>query len=336
MLIYAWFVNNAQVTATNVDVTATTAYSLMIKGSDSGDAYGTTKPLNDSVTFTPVSTVGKLVTTGSATTATNQYTTVPNELEFFASNEWNAEGQVKTFLTAGKGTIADLNGDSSYDVNSGDSYYYYTDTVYLKAGQASKVYLDKVNTGIAYDDGGTSKILAYGADENAYSAALSTAGQSAYNLVKTLRVALVVSQTTPGTSTTERSVYFYELNNGMIDGAANTGTSYNTTINSANGLSSGTSATNATASYSDSDIKNLSSSSIKTIDSSMAKGASSTMATETDNADVLATVAANEEIQVDIYMWMEGCDYDTTAANTAKFSTTINGLQFGFCIGANA
>ncbi|MDY4641126.1 MAG: hypothetical protein SO412_05130, partial [Erysipelotrichaceae bacterium] len=30
---YAWFVNNAQVTATDVKVTATTAYSLMIKGS---------------------------------------------------------------------------------------------------------------------------------------------------------------------------------------------------------------------------------------------------------------------------------------------------------------
>ena len=31
---YAWFVNNAQVTATKVNVTATTAYSLMIKLSD--------------------------------------------------------------------------------------------------------------------------------------------------------------------------------------------------------------------------------------------------------------------------------------------------------------
>ena len=37
---YAWFVNNAQVTATDVKVTATTAYSLIIKGSDPGDAYG--------------------------------------------------------------------------------------------------------------------------------------------------------------------------------------------------------------------------------------------------------------------------------------------------------
>ena len=341
---YAWFVNNAQVTATNVNVTATTAYSLMIKGSDSGDAYGTTKALNDSVTFTPVSTVGKLVTTGAATTATNKYTTVVNELEFFASDAWNENGQVKTFLTAGKGTIADLNNSNTYDVSDGDSYFYYTDTVYLKAGQASKIYLDKVNTGIAYTDRGTAKVLAYGSDLDTYKSALGTTvtsghtltvAEEAYDLVKTLRVALVVTQTPASTSTTTRSVYFYELNNGLIDTSATDATSYNTTINSANGLSAGTSGTSSTADYATSDIKNLKNGSIKTIDSSMAKGAPTALASETDDADVLAVVAANEEIQVDIYMWMEGCDYDTTAANSAKFNTTIQGLQFGFCVGSD-
>jgi hypothetical protein len=37
---------------------------------------------------------------------------------------------------------------------------------------------------------------------------------------------------------------------------------------------------------------------------------------------------------VDIYIWMEGCDYDTVAANINSFSGTgVSGLQLGFCLG---
>ena len=50
-------------------------------------------------------------------------------------------------------------------------------------------------------------------------------------------------------------------------------------------------------------------------------------------SQAIATVSANEEIKVDIYFWMEGCDLDTTAGNTTEFSSQINGIQFGFCLG---
>jgi hypothetical protein len=299
--------------------------------------------------------VGALVKTGAATTAANKYTTVANELQFFASDEWNASGQVKTFLTAGKGTIADLDGNGTYTTPASgvtDSYYYYTDTVYLKAGQASKIYLDSTNTGIAYTaSNGKAAVLKYGESAANYKAALddtatANVDESAamYNLVKTLRVAFVVTQTdtknTAETSDDEttRTVYFYELNNGLIDEQTTTntgGTSYSTTINGANGLTAGVSAADATTAYSSTNISNLSSGAIKTIDSATVEGSATAMVTTTaaSGKDVLATVKANEEIQVDIYMWMEGCDYDTTAANSAKFDTTIKGLQFGFCIG---
>lgn len=56
---YAWFVNNAQVTATNVNVQAATAYSLLISQDQS--AWGTTTAL-DALTnkLTPVSTTGEI------------------------------------------------------------------------------------------------------------------------------------------------------------------------------------------------------------------------------------------------------------------------------------
>ena len=50
-------------------------------------------------------------------------------------------------------------------------------------------------------------------------------------------------------------------------------------------------------------------------------------------SQAIATVSANEEIKVDIYFWMEGCDLDTTAGNTTEFSSQISGIQFGFCLG---
>jgi hypothetical protein len=51
-------------------------------------------------------------------------------------------------------------------------------------------------------------------------------------------------------------------------------------------------------------------------------------------ADVIATATTNEEIQVDVYIWMEGCDQDTVAANITSFAGTgVKGLQLGFCLG---
>ena len=54
---YAWFVNNATVTATGAEVTASTAYSLLIS-KENGTDWQTTKALATNSGLTPVSTIG--------------------------------------------------------------------------------------------------------------------------------------------------------------------------------------------------------------------------------------------------------------------------------------
>ena len=317
---YAWFVNNAQVTATNVNVTATTAYSLQIKKGADGN-YGTTTDLNGAVTLKPVSTVGalaasnKTLSTAGADPATpavgigDGTTVAQNDMVFFTSDSWNSNAEVVKFKEVSKNsTHAYVNGPSGSP--SGTSKYFYNDTVYLKAGQVSKIYLDNTTTGI-WD----------GSNLRKFSDATNDA---TLKLLETMRVGFVVTQNNFS------RVYIYQLN----ATSSGSGFNYNTTMNNADGLTTATDSENSVGALSG--VTNYNNGIIALTDAVMATGASSAMATGTESADVLATVAANEEIQVDIYMWMEGCDYDTTAANSAQFKTTIQGIQFGFCIGANS
>ena len=332
---YAWFVNNAQVTATNVNVTATTAYSLQIKKGADGN-YGTTTDLNGAVTLKPVSTVGALATTsktlskntatgGSASNAVgigDDTTVAANDMVFFTSDSWNSNAEVVTFKEVSRDSKHSyVNGPSNA---TGESEYFYSDTVYLKAGQASKIYLDNTTTGI------------YDTTLTKFSAVTDNATKA---LLETMRVGFVVTQGSG--ESIQRRVYIYQLN----ATSSGTGYNYNTTMSNANGLTTATNSENSVAALAS--VNNYHTSTgdtdpnptgiIALTDSVMATGAQTSMATAptTDAAkNTLATVAANEEIQVDIYMWMEGCDYDTTAANSAQFQTTIQGIQFGFCIGA--
>lgn len=310
---YAWFVNNAQVTATDVKVTATTAYSLMIKGSDPGDAYGTSKKLGDTQALTPVSTIGEIATTTGGTD-------IANEPKFFASNAWNADSEVYTFTQVNSSTKTSAAGDAPT--------YFYKDTVYLKAGQASKLYLDSDNTGIWSDVGGTGTLTKFDAVSNANDLAL----------LETMRVGFVVTQkTASGAAADSQKMYVYQLN---ATAAATTANRFNTTMKlSTTGDVDGIkNATSGPASVAAVTFKNLdATSSVKALtDAVMADGAATAMAVTTGTSDSFATLAANEEVQVDIYIWMEGCDYDTTAANSGDFAAAIQGIGFGFCIGAAA
>lgn len=315
---YAWFVNNAQVTATDVEVTATTAYSLQIKKGADGN-YGTTTALNGAVTLKPVSTVGALataekqLTTSPAVGIADDTTVAANDMVFFTSDSWNSNAEVVTFKEVSKNsTHSYVNGPSGSA--TGTSKYFYSDTVYLKAGQASKIYLDNTTTGI-YDTSLTK-----------FSAVADTATKA---LLETMRVGFVVTQGSGPSAT--RKVFIYQLNTGD----SGTGFRYNTTMSDADGLTTATNSENSVGELSS--VENYNSGIVALTDAVMATGAATSMATApTTDADdnTLATVAANEEIQVDIYMWMEGCDHDTTAANSAQFKTTIQGIQFGFCIGA--
>lgn len=54
----------------------------------------------------------------------------------------------------------------------------------------------------------------------------------------------------------------------------------------------------------------------------------------TNKAESLGTVAANDVVKVDVYVWMEGCDYDVNATNLVNFQeAAIEDMMFGFCIG---
>ena len=304
---YAWFVNNAQVTATDVKVTATTAYSLMIKGNDAGDAYGTSKKLGDTQALTPVSTIGEIATTTGGTD-------IANEPKFFASNAWNANSEVYTFTQ--------VNSKTKTSEADGAPTYFYKDTVYLKAGQASKLYLDSDNTGIWSTEGGTGTLTKFDAVSNANDLAL----------LETMRVGFVVTQkTASGAAANSQRMYVYQLN---ATEAATTANRFNTTINNADGIKTGTKSETTVANLT---FANMNSDSVKALtDDVMANGAATAMATTSAASDSFATLAANEEVQVDIYLWMEGCDYETTAANSGDFAAAIQGIGFGFCIGAAA
>lgn len=307
--INAWFMNNAQVTATDVKVTATTAYSLMIKGSDSGDTYGTTKKLGDTQALTPVSTIGEIANITSGTD-------IANEPKFFASNAWNADSEVYTFTQVNSATKT-----GAVDT---DPTYFYKDTVYLKSGQAAKLYLDSDNTGIWSAEGGTGTLTKFNEVSNANDLAL----------LETMRVGFVVTQkTASGAASDSQNMYVYQLN--ATDAASakrfNTTMKFSTT-GDVDGLKYATSATDAVDAVT---FKNLDGGSVKALtDAVMADGAATAMATTSATSDSLASLAANEEVQVDIYIWMEGCDYETTAANSADFAAAIQGIGFGFCIGA--
>lgn len=319
MLIYAWFVNNAQVTATNVNVTATTAYSLQIKKGADGN-YGTTTNLNGAVTLKPVSTVGALADADKQLSAAadptpavgigDNTTVKENDLVFFTSDSWNSNAEVVSFKEVSKdSTHSYVNGPGSA---SGTSKYFYNDTVFLKAGQASKIYLDNTSTGI------------WNSSLTKFSDVSDSATKA---LLETMRVGFVVTQSG------SRRVYIYQLNNT----SSGSGFNYNTTMSNADGLTTATNSETTVGALSS--VNNYNSGIVALTDAVMATGATTSMAAApTTDADknTLATVTANEEIQVDIYMWMEGCDHDTTAANSAQFQTTIQGIQFGFCIGANA
>ena len=304
--------NNAQVTATDVKVTATTAYSLMIKGSGVDDVYGTTKKLGATQALTPVSTIGEIAHTTAGTD-------IANEPKFFASDAWNADAEVIKFTQ--------VNSTTKVGTNSSDPTYFYKDTVYLKSGQAAKLYLDSDNTGIWSEEGATGTLTKFDEVSNAKDLAL----------LETMRVGFVVTQkTTSGAASDSQNMYVYQLNATQASTAANR---FNTTMKlsatgDVDGIKNATSGVNTVAALT---FNNLTSdtSSVKALtDAVMADGAATAMAATTATSEALATVAANEEVQIDIYIWMEGCDYETTAANSADFASAIQGIGFGFCVGA--
>lgn len=312
---YAWFVNNTRVTATNVNVTASTAYSLLIsKDADSTKTWGTTVGLDaTAVNLIPASTTG--------TTDSN------GVLRFATDTVWTGNYVTGYKEVTGSDSVTTTKQDNSTIT----SKYFYKDTVYLKSAQAAKIYLDGAATGIGTTD--TSGVLTA---TKAFSDSNLTAAQKA--MLNTMRVAFVVKNET---SNTVVGTYAYQL---VADGSGDT--HYSTTENEsgANGVTAGVKVSGdalaspstwvaAPAEYSKDNEKWINET-VPVITSMMATGSDAGFAT-VGSGQALATVAANDVVKVDIYVWMEGCDYDVNATNLVNFQEAdISAMMFGFCIGS--
>jgi hypothetical protein len=354
---YAWFVNNATVTATDVSVKASTAYSLLISHKNGDDAaWGTTTKLETTVQeLTPVSTIGEVATTTTAVTLSAKDGETPavgigdgktiaaGDVRFVTNTEWKDNYVTKV---------------SEVSRNSG---YFYSDTFYLKAAQDGNIYLDSTGIGIVwakYDTSKTSKfadaelisLADFAALKEIDTTSLTTdttptkAAAEAYNekltsaqaLLKTLRIGLLVTQ---GTDTKTQVWHEYQLDASAINTDNRAYTTKNSTAKAdglANAVSLGTSTVTNAEPTVDS-IKNPSNITItgNTIETFAVEGSQTGVVTVTGTTkDVIAAATTNEEIQVDVYIWMEGCDQDTVAANITSFAGTgVTGLQLGFCLG---
>ena len=304
MLGYAWFVNNARVTATNVSVTASTAYSLLIsKDTGASKTWGTTTELDTTaVNLIPASTVG---TRHDANDTSGDNKFAKNDLRFATDTVWTGNyvtGYKEVFKTDAVTTTKE-------DGSTITSKYFYKDTVYLKSSQAAKIYLDSAATGIGSTN--TSGVITA---TNAFDAAGLTDKQKA--MLNTMRVAFVVTNETTNADTVE-GIYTYQL---VTDG---TGTAhYSTTANAsgADGVTAGVDAASGTiapANYSKA-TTTWENETVPVITTKMATGSNDGFAT-VGTGQALATVTANDVVKVDIYVWMEGCDYDVNATNLVNF-----------------
>ena len=255
---YAWFVNNTQVTATDVTVTATTAYSLQIKHYKSG-SYGTTTPLNTAnVQLVPVSTIGG----------------TDEDIAFFKSNEWDKDGNVKTFTNA---TVTNVNNSTDHNLTSvgytsagNPGSPYYVDTVYFKAGQTSNLYFDAATTGLTTKGDGTGKqnrlVTFKEAAEGTYPGA---------DILKAMRIGVLVSDVDGSNG----KFFVYQLNSTPSAQAVNTTSKLDSfTVKEANGLNAGVVSESNTAAFTTDNIVNFASNTLPVLDEQCATASASSLA----------------------------------------------------------
>lgn len=344
--------NNATVTATGAQVTSSTAYSLLISKNDKSGSTYTYETIKTSQDYKENWRTGVQLAGNSGLTPVSTIDTVlsakvdgkgaANDVRFVTSAEWE-NNLVTKYLEVYK--------TSTSNGQDGGPKYYYTDTIFLKSGQDANIYLDKAKadttnsaTGIKWpaSDG---TLTVYDFDD--FMALTSLTAKETYDinntsgnteddisltqaqaLVKTLRVGFYVTNlTTSGTP----AFKVYQLNGNYI----NNSTKGNTTTGTADGLTEAVGpASGAAAIATAAELTPTTVTHNTLITSVMASGSSTGLATGGTPSNALASVKANDELQVDIYIWMEGCDEDVLAANLVTFvKGCVPGIQFGFCIG---
>lgn len=339
---YAWFVSNTKVTASQVNVTASTTYALMISQDDasnkdvwttactltnntSNDKYDVyLKKANTSVAVYKSKADNKFYTTADLTT---EVTPAVVESEY----QLSASATLKPVSTIGFANDSDSDAMAFYQVNAwtndnaagnagnhasgfttAPATDYFKTTFKIKASQICDLRLDSENTTFTATQG---------------------------EMPRVMRMALVVKG-----SNNKYNTFMYQ-----IDKSDGTNT-YNTTLSTLTGavdskvlgvkeaISGAGEASSIVAhnlvsgavpAYNDTDVM--------VVGNSTDLVAAAT--TDAQKAQILYTFgSANDICEVTMYLWMEGCDAECNADNINQFNGAANQLvaKLGFCAATKA
>lgn len=175
---------------------------------------------------------------------------------------------------------------------------YYKGTFDIKSSVAgSKLYLDKETT-FTPNTGANSDFL------------------------KTLRLGLVVSDNT------KKKTFIYQVDTGTL------ASSYDTSIDSTTAVNGITKAIGTDGNEANINVDNTAA--IGGLLLADTPTSTTAFVTETNSADLLYTFAnSGDVVNVEVYIWMEGCDYDCNAAMVASITSQKVLAKLGFAV-ANA
>lgn len=278
-----------------------------------------------------------------AETATVSATTVNTLLISKAGqNQW---GTVYTFDTGSLSTLAPVSTTAAGNLDGdGKTIAFFKDTGWATdavSGKISQYNANKFGAAIANQDYFVESfdIKASKSGLKLYLDNASDITQTAGKLDQALRIALVVKGT--GNAGTD-GVYLYQAND--TQGTNETTSFYNTTLSGlgcdglTKGIKAATSGVVAVAGETDNiTAKNITvPGTIKNFNDSLATAVGAqALITAPGNADLLYTFSnAEDTVNITLYIWMEGCDYDCNAAMISELTTAANQFTAALSFGA--
>lgn len=278
-----------------------------------------------------------------AQTATVSATTVNTLLISKADqNQW---GTVYTFDTGNLATLAPVSTTAAGNLDSdGKTIAFFKDTGWaadVASGKVSQYNANKFGAATANTDYFVESfdIKASKGGLKLYLDNASAITQTVGSLDKALRIALVVKGT--GSSATD-GVYLYQTNN--TKGSAESASFYNTTLSGleCDGLTKAIKAATAGSVAIADETDNITAKNISTLgtiknfnDSLATAVGAQALITAPGNADLLYTFSAPEDtVNITLYIWMEGCDYDCNAAMISALTTATNQFTAALSFGA--
>lgn len=278
-----------------------------------------------------------------AQTATVSATTVNTLLISKAGqNQW---GTVYTFNTGNLATLAPVSTTAAGNLDAdGKTIAFFKDTGWAAdavSGKVSQYNANKFGPAAAGTDYFVESfdIKASKGGLKLYLDDASEITKTAGSLDKALRIALVVKG--DGSDATD-GVYLYQANS--TQGTAETASFYNTTLSGlgCDGLTKAIKAATADSVAVAGETGNITAKNIATAgtiknfnDSLATEVGSQALITDTGSADLLYTFDdAEDTVNITLYIWMEGCDYDCNAAMISELTTAANQFTAALSFGA--